>query len=503
MISRRHFLGTAATAAAGATLTGCEVDASAAGATQEPGLPPSLARLTSWADRARPITTEERAGRVEQAKRRMAESSLDAVMLNGGTSMIYFTNIGWGGGERLFAVVIPVSGDAFVVCPAFEEDRAREQLALGPLGGAEVYTWEEHENPYARVVDGLRDRGIATGRIGVEETIQFRFSNGVALVAPQLEVVSADPVTAGCRRVKDAHEIELMRLANEVTLTAYKAAYEALEEGMTQSDFGRLVSQAHSRLGFQGWAGVQTAEFSALPHGSIQPQIVREGTILLIDGGCSVEGYRSDISRTFVLGAPTDKMKQVFEIELRAQTAALEAAGPGVPAENVDAAARKVIEDAGYGPGYTYFTHRVGHGIGMDGHEWPYLVKGNTVPLVPGNTFSDEPGIYIPGEFGVRLEDDMYITPDGRRAVHAAEPVARGPVRELAPLRRGDLRRRPPLRGAASSMSHHRNATLPGRVTRPDTPAAHARSGRRAPPPPAATWGRGLRGIRSSRFAVM
>ncbi len=415
MISRRHFLGTAATAAAGATLTGCDADASTSGtgAGQEAGLPPSLARLTSWADRARPITTEERAARVEKAKRLMAESDLDAVMLTGGTSMVYFTNIRWGGGERLFAVVIPVSGDAFVVCPAFEEDRAREQLTRGPLGNAQVYTWEEHENPYARVAEGLRDRGLATGRIGVEETMQFRFSNGVALVAPQLQVVSADPATAGCRRVKDEHEIELMRLANEVTLTAYKAAYEALEEGMTQSDFGRLVSQAHSRLGFQGSAGVQTAEYSALPHGSIQPQIVREGTILLIDGGCSVEGYSSDISRTFVLGAPTEKMKQVFDIELRAQTAALEAAGPGVPAENVDAAARRVIEDAGYGPGYTYFTHRVGHGIGMDGHEWPYLVKGNTVPLVAGNSFSNEPGIYIPGEFGVRLEDIMVITPDG------------------------------------------------------------------------------------------
>jgi Xaa-Pro dipeptidase len=369
---------------------------------------------------------------VEKAKELMRASDLDAVMLTGGTSMVYFTNVSWGGGERLFTVVIPVSGDAFVVCPAFEEDRAREQLALGPLGGAQVYTWEEHENPYARVAEGLRDRGIATGRVGVEETVQFRFSNGVALVAPQLQVVSADPATAGCRKVKDAHEIELMRLANEVTLTAYKAAYEALEEGMTQSDFGRLVSQAHSRLGFQGSAGVQTAEFSALPHGSIQPQIVREGTILLIDGGCSVEGYRSDISRTFVLGAPSEKMKQVFEIELRAQTAAFEAAGPGVPGEAVDAAARRVIEEAGYGPGYTYFTHRVGHGIGMDGHEWPYLVKGNTTPLETGNSFSDEPGIYIPGEFGVRLEDIMVITDDGAELLTPQSPSIEEPFANWA-----------------------------------------------------------------------
>jgi Xaa-Pro dipeptidase len=200
-----------------------------------------------------------------------------------------------------------------------------------------------------------------------------------------------------------------------VTLKAYEAAYKALADGMTQNDFARLVSAAHSRLGFDGGAGVQVGEYSALPHGSIQPQVVREGTILLIDGGCSVEGYASDISRTFVLGKATDKMKKVFEIERRAQDAALAAAKPGVACEAVDAAARKVIVDAGYGPDYKYFTHRVGHGIGMDGHEWPYLVRGNKLPLAPGMTFSDEPGIYLRGEFGVRLEDDMYITEDGAK----------------------------------------------------------------------------------------
>lgn len=412
MISRRHFLGASSLAAAGAALD--PAHALAAGAVTPPQeVPPSIARLTSWADRAVPISIAERAGRVENAKKLMRQHGLNALYLNSGTSMVYFTGIRWSGGERLFAVVIPVEGSAFVVCPAFEEDRAREQLALGPLGDADVYTWEEHENPYQRVMEGLKARGIASGRIGAEETVQFRFSDGVAQVAPACEVVSGTPVTAGCRGVKDEHELALMTLANEVTLTAYKAAYLALEEGMTQNDFAGLVAMAHARLGFQGGAGVQTGEYAALPHGSITPQVVREGTILLIDGGCAVEGYRSDISRTFVLGNPTDKMKKVFEIEHRAQTAALAAARPGVPAEDVDRAARKVIEDAGYGPGYTYFTHRVGHGIGMDGHEWPYLVKGNTAALVPGNTFSDEPGIYIPGEFGVRLEDCMYITSSG------------------------------------------------------------------------------------------
>ena len=182
---------------------------------------------------------------------------------------------------------------------------------------------------------------------------------------------------------------------------------------MTQGDFRNLVSQAHSQQGFSGGAGVQVGQYAALPHGSVTPQTLQEGSVLLIDGGCSAQGYRSDISRTFLMGEPTDRMREVFAIEQRAQQAALDAARPGVEAQTVDAAARSVIEEAGFGPQYTYFTHRVGHGIGMDGHEWPYLVKENTLKLEPGMTFSDEPGIYIPGEFGVRLEDDMYITQDG------------------------------------------------------------------------------------------
>jgi Xaa-Pro dipeptidase len=383
-------------------------------ASSEP-LPAPIAALTSLKGRETPITADERRARVEKARRLMAEQRIDALMLCSGTSLVYFTNMRWSGAERLFAFVLPRTGEPFVVCPAFEEDRAREQIALGPFGGpkADVRTWHEHESPYERVAQGLRDRGVATGRLGVEETTKFVFSDGVAQAAPTVKLVSGTPVTAGCRATKDAHELALMRLASEVTWKAYKAAFESLKEGMTQNDFARLVSAAHARLGFSGGAGVQVGQYSALPHGSIQPQVIKEGTILLIDGGCSVEGYESDISRTFVLGRPTEKMKQVFAIERKAQDAALAAAKPGVPCEAVDAAARKVIEDAGFGPGYTYFTHRVGHGMGMDGHEWPYLVKGNTLPLAPGMTFSDEPGIYIRGEFGVRLEDDMVITEKG------------------------------------------------------------------------------------------
>jgi Xaa-Pro dipeptidase len=376
-------------------------------------LPPRIAALTSMRDKATPISVDERRGRIDKARRLMAESRLDALMLCQGTSLVYFTNVRWGGGERLLAALIPQKGTPFVVCPAFEEDRAREQFSNGPLGDVDFLTWQEDESPYARVARGLKDRSIAAGRLGVEETVKFVFSDGVAQAAPALRVVSGTPVTAGCRTVKDAHEIALMRLAADVTWRAYKAAYESLTPGMTQDDFARLVAAAHSRLGFQGGAGVQVDAFTALPHGSVKPQVIRDGSICLMDGGCSVESYSSDISRTFVVGKPTDKMRRVFDIVRKAQDAAVATARPGLACEAVDAAARKVITDAGFGPDYKYFSHRVGHGMGMDGHEWPYLVRGNTMPLAPGMTFSDEPGIYIKGEFGVRCEDDMLITDKG------------------------------------------------------------------------------------------
>jgi Xaa-Pro dipeptidase len=303
-----------------------------------------------------------------------------------------------------------------------------EQARTGPLGsGTQVLTWEEDQSPYQRVAEGLRAAGLATGRIGIEETVKYVFANGIAAAAPALQVGSATPVTAGCRMVKDAHELALMKLANQVTLKAYAAAYHAIKSGMTQRDVQTLISAAYNRMGFPGFASVQVGEYTALPHGSATPQTIREGTIIMIDDGCTVEGYQSDITRTFVLGKPTDKMKQVFEIEHRAQSAALAAARPGVEAQAVDAAARKVIVDAGYGPDYKYFSHRVGHGIGMDGHEWPYLVRGNTLKLQPGMTFSDEPGIYIPGEFGVRLEDDMVITENGAELFTPQSPSLEDP----------------------------------------------------------------------------
>jgi Xaa-Pro dipeptidase len=284
-----------------------------------------------------------------------------------------------------------------------------------------VRTWNEDESPYALVAQGLKDRGIATGRIGMDETTKFVWSDGIAAAAAQMKVVSGTGIIAGCRMIKDAHELELMRTACAATLKVYEAVYRSLQAGMTQNEVSSLIAAAYRRVGFPGAASVQVGEYTALPHGSITPQTIKEGTIIMIDDGCTVEGYQSDITRTFVLGRPTDKMKTVFDIVKSAQTAALRAARPGVPLESIDAAARKVVVDAGYGPGFKYFSHRLGHGMGMDGHEWPYLVKNNmfgwnkALKAEPGMVFSDEPGIYIRGEFGVRLEDDLYITDDGAK----------------------------------------------------------------------------------------
>ncbi|MGH9546519.1 MAG: M24 family metallopeptidase [Terriglobales bacterium] len=425
MVSRRRFL-QAGTITAGASLITLPASLSA-----EEGcapLPPSMARLKSMKDLATPITVDERAARQQKARQLMASHHLDAVLLADGTSLNYFAGVQWWGSERLFALVLPAKGRALCVCPAFEEGRARELLANSPDGKTvSVRTWQEDQNPYQLLAQGLKDLNLSTGTLGMEETVRFVFSDGIAKAAPQLKIVSGTPVTAGCRMIKSAHELELMRLANRVTLAAYHAAYQTLHEGMTQAELETMIGAAYRQLGFPGEVDIDIGENSSFPHGSTVPQVVREGTLVMLDDGCTVEGYQSDITRTFVLGKPSDKMKRVFEIVHRAQTAALQAARPGVQCQAVDAAARKVISDAGFGPAYKFFTHRVGHGIGMDGHEWPYLVRGNATPLARNMTFSDEPGIYIPGEFGVRLEDDMHITENGAELFTPQSPSIEDP----------------------------------------------------------------------------
>jgi Xaa-Pro dipeptidase len=432
MLNRRNFMWLTGAAAA-VSVAPVSAQRGRGGDAPAGPVPPSIAALTSMRSFAKPITAEERRARIERAKKMMGDQKLDAIILTGGTSLNYFTGIRWGNSERLTAVVIPKVGNPYIVTPAFEEDRTREQLAGGPIEHTDVAIWQEDESPFERVATGLKERGIATGRIGIEETSKFVFADSISGAAPALRVASASPVTAGCRMIKDAHEIELMRLASQVTLKCYEAVFKALKPGMTQNDVSSLIGAGYSRLGFPGFASIQVGEYTALPHGSITPQTIREGTIIMIDDGCTVEGYQSDITRTFVLGKATDKMKNVFDIVHQAQTAALKAARPGVPLEAIDAAGRKVVVDNGYGPGFKYFSHRLGHGMGMDGHEWPYLVKNNmfgfdkAVKLQPGMVFSDEPGIYIKGEFGVRLEDDMHITDNGAELFTPQSPSIEEP----------------------------------------------------------------------------
>ena len=425
MISRRRFL--QAGTVAGVSL-GTGSLALAAPNDSCAALPPSIAALKSWKDQAVPITKEERLVRQDNARRLMTANHLDAILLMEGTSLEYFSGIRWWGGERFFALVLPAKGAAFYVCPAFEAVRAREQMAEAPDGEhADLRVWQEDENPYQRVAQGFKDRGITTGTVGLDETVRFVFEDGIAKAAPQVKLISATPVTASCRRVKSDHEVALMRLASRATLTVYEAAYRALKAGMTRDQLQELISTAYDRVGFPGEATVQVGDFTAVPHGSVTPQIIREGSIILMDDGCTVEGYVSDITRTFVFGKATDKMKAVFDIVRRAQTAALKTARPGIECQAVDAAARKVITEAGYGPDYKFFPHRLGHGMGMDGHEWPYLVRGNATLLAPNMTFSDEPGVYIPGEFGIRLEDDMHITESGAELFTPQSPSLEDP----------------------------------------------------------------------------
>lgn len=358
-----------------------------------------------------PITDEERRARIEKAQRLMKANRIDAIYLEGGSSLFYYTGVRWGNSERMFAAVIPAQGELAWITPKFEEARARELIRFGK----DIRAWEEDESPYKVVTGIFKDRGIRTGRIGMEERVRFFLFDGIRQEAKHLEYVSADPITAGCRMFKSPAEIALMQRANDITIQAFKAAAATLKEGMTQYEFGAQVSSAFRALGASGSALIGFGEYTAFPHGSIQPQKLKEGDIVLMDGGTSVEGYASDITRTFVFGKPTQRQRDIWNLERKAQDAAFAAAKVGATCESVDAAARKVITDAGFGPDYKVpgLPHRTGHGIGLDGHEWTNFVRGNKTKLQPGMCFSDEPMIAIYGEFGIRLEDCLYITENG------------------------------------------------------------------------------------------
>ncbi len=360
-----------------------------------------------------PISDDERRARMDKAQRLMREHGLAAIVLEPGSSLFYYTGTRWGRSERVFAFVLPARGEPAWVAPAFELSRAREVIRFGN----DIRTWQEDEDPAALIAGIFRDRSAASGRVGIEETTRFFVFDGTRKAAPTAQLVSATPVTAGCRMIKSPAEIALMQRANDVTLAAVHATAATVREGMSEHDIAANLSAAYNALGFSGDGLVLVGPASASPHGSRIPHRVRERDIVLIDSGTKVEGYESDVTRTWVLGKPTPRERHVWEIERKAQDAAFRAAQPGVPCEAVDAAARKVITDAGFGPGYKLpgLPHRTGHGIGLDGHEWTNFVRGNKTPIAPGMCFSDEPTIAIPGEFGVRLEDCLYITLDGPR----------------------------------------------------------------------------------------
>ena len=372
-----------------------------------------LEGLKDLTDDVAPITVEERMQRVAKAQKLMQKNHINALILDSGTSLDYFTGITWWPSERTMVAIIPADGEVKYVCPAFESDRFHELIKIGK----EVRTWEEHESPYKVIIQTLKDNGIISGDIAVEERLRFFVFDGMRKAAPNLNFVSGDPITVPCRLIKSPAEIALLQKANDITLAGIQVGINNLKEGMSNAELGALISAAQNKLGGRSdGALVNIGVSSALPHGSIKPQHIKKGDIVLMDCGCQVHGYTSDITRTIVFGAePTQRQREIWDLEKKAQTAGFAAAQIGQPCENVDIAARKVLTDAGFGPGYKLpgCPHRTGHGIGMDGHEWGNMVLGNKLPIQVGMCFSVEPTIAIPGEFGIRLEDCAHITPEG------------------------------------------------------------------------------------------
>lgn len=399
-----------------------------AAATVAPALPATAAaaELKDLTLDAQPISVAERKARVAKAQRLMRAQDIDALLLEAGSALVYFTGVRWWRSERYTGAVIPREGDIAFVTPYFEEPSVRESMTFGD----DVRTWHEHESPFDLVAGILADRGLRAGRIGVEETVRHFIVDGVQHAAPEFEMLSGNSITRGCRMFKSPAELALMQIANDVTLHAYRHVHAEVDKGMQPADVSRLMNDATRALGGSPkYAIVLLNEASAYPHGTGQPQAVKEGGVVLMDCGCEVHDYESDISRTWVHGDISAKQRKVWETVKRGQELALETAMVGTAAGKVDDVVRAYYESEGFGPDYKTpgLSHRLGHGIGMDIHEPVNFVRGEATPLAPGMCFSNEPGIYIFGEFGVRLEDCLYITEQGPQLFTALSPSIDAP----------------------------------------------------------------------------
>ena len=419
MISRRSFIAGACSAATTATAPN---SARAAGGAAAPAV--ALKSITTG---VQAISAEERLGRVARVQALMIQQKIGALLVESGSSLEYFTGISWRRSERTTAAIIPAKGAVLVVTPAFEEPSVRETLQVG----GDVRIWNEPENPFEKIVEGLRDRGVAAGVIAVEPTVRFFIVDGVRHASDAYRIVSGDALVRACRLVKSPAELALLQTANDVTIQALRWVHSQAARDMRPSDIEALMNGATIALGgAPEFALVLLNEASAYPHGSKQAQSIRDGSTILMDCGCAVQGYQSDISRTWVFGDPSSRQRKVWNTVKRGQEIALETAKPGVRAGAIDDAVRRYYEQQGWGPGYRLpgLSHRTGHGIGLDGHEPAYLVHGDETPLEAGMCFSDEPGIYIPGEFGVRLEDCWHMTPSGPQTFTALAKSLEEPI---------------------------------------------------------------------------
>ncbi len=400
------------------------VAAGVAAAVAQPAAAESSAasgQLQDMTGRAAPISVAERKSRIAKAQQLMQAAGVDALILEAGSALVYFTGIRWWRSERFTGAIIPAEGEVAVVTPYFEEPSIRESLAIGD----DIRTWHEHENPFALISGLLRDRGLKQGKIAIEETVRHFIVDGLQRAAPDFDIVPGKAITRACRMIKSPAEIALMQIANDVTMAAYRHVHANIDKAMLPSDISALMSQATRQLGGEPeFSMVLLNDASAYPHGTDQPQTLQTGGVILMDCGCAVHDYQSDISRTWVFGEPDEKQRKVWNTVKRGQELALETAMPGTQAGRVDDVVRQYYEAEGYGPDYKTpgLPHRLGHGIGMDGHEPVNFVHGEETVLEPGMCFSNEPGIYIFGEFGIRLEDCLYMTEDGPQLFSELSP---------------------------------------------------------------------------------